>query len=117
LSSAFTGPSIGPKEFDIVINLLTPFLYDPSAGDLLLDVTNFGGGDTTQFDAVSSGDTHVNRVWALDSLAASGTVDATSAGLVTEFKFSSAVPEPSTLLPFLGTCFVLGAGAVRRLRR
>jgi hypothetical protein len=115
LSSAFTGPSMGPKLFDIVINLSTPFLYNPSVGDLLLDVTNFGGGVTTQFDAVSSGDTHVNRVWALSSGATSGSVDATSAGLVTEFKLTP-VPEPSAFL-LLGTCIALSAGAVRRLRR
>jgi hypothetical protein len=116
LSSAFNGPSMGPKAFDIVIDLLTPFLYDPSTGDLLLDVTNFGSGVTTQFDAVSSGDTHINRVWALDSGATSATVDATSAGLVTEFRFTSPVPEPSAFL-LLGTCIALSAGAVRRRRR
>ncbi|HKE25288.1 MAG TPA: PEP-CTERM sorting domain-containing protein [Bryobacteraceae bacterium] len=117
LSSADTGPSGGPKAFDIVINLSTPFLYDPSAGDLLLDVTNFGGGSTTQFDAVNSGDTHVNRVWATSASATTGTVDSGQAGLVTEFQFSSPVPEPSALL-LLGTCIALSAGVIRRrLRR
>src|SRR5262249_21659069 len=46
LSSAFTGPPGGPKAFDIIINLQTPFLYNPSAGNLLLDVRNFSGGTT-----------------------------------------------------------------------
>ena len=118
LSSADTGPAGGPKAFDIVINLSTPFLYDPSAGNLLLDVTNFGGGLTTQFDAVLSGDSHVNRVWVLGSTsAASGTVDDISAGLVTEFQFSpSGVPEPSAWL-LLGTSIVISAGTLRKLRR
>ena len=31
LSSAFAGPAAGPKAFDIVINLLTPFIYNGSA--------------------------------------------------------------------------------------
>ena len=49
LTSAFTGA--GPKDFDIVINLQTPFLYDPTQGNLLLDVRNFSGEVTTFFDA------------------------------------------------------------------
>jgi hypothetical protein len=51
LSSADQGPPEGPKDFDIVIDLQTPFPYDPSAGNLLLDVRNFSAGRTTQFDA------------------------------------------------------------------
>jgi hypothetical protein len=50
LLSSATRPPGGPKAFDIAINLTTPFLYDPAAGNLLLDVTNFGGGATTDFD-------------------------------------------------------------------
>ena len=42
-SSRFNGPPSGPKEFDIVIPLTTPFLYDPAAGNLLLEVRNFSG--------------------------------------------------------------------------
>ncbi|MDH3576538.1 MAG: hypothetical protein OEO71_01800 [Gammaproteobacteria bacterium] len=30
-----------PEDFDIVINLQTPFFYDPSLGNLLLDIRNF----------------------------------------------------------------------------
>jgi hypothetical protein len=32
LSSRFTGPAGGPKDFDIVINLQTPFRFDPRRG-------------------------------------------------------------------------------------
>jgi hypothetical protein len=51
LSSVFVGPTNGPKNFDIVINLTKPFFYNPAAGNLLLDVRNFGAGTTTFFDA------------------------------------------------------------------
>jgi K319L-like, PKD domain len=51
LSSAFTGPAAGPKDFDMVIELQTPFLYDPAAGNLLLDLTNVSGGLATWLDA------------------------------------------------------------------
>lgn len=50
LSSDTTGA--GPFDFDIVIPLSTPFLYDPQQGNLLLDIRNYGGGVwTTAFDA------------------------------------------------------------------
>jgi hypothetical protein len=41
LSSAFTGPANGPKDFDILIALQNPFVYDWAKGNLLLDVKNF----------------------------------------------------------------------------
>ncbi len=42
LSSNASGS--GPLDFDVVITLDTPFVYDPLEGDLLLDVRNYGGG-------------------------------------------------------------------------
>ena len=63
LSSAFTGPTGGPKDFDIVINFTTPFLYNPFLGNLLLDVRNFGGGLTTQFDAQFTAGDAVRRAY------------------------------------------------------
>lgn len=62
LSSAFAGPSGGPKEFDVVITFDTPFAYDPAKGSLLIDVRNFSGGKTTQFDAHDAPDSTA-RVW------------------------------------------------------
>ena len=41
LSSSLTGP--GPFDFDIVITLQTPFLYDPTAGNLLFEWRNYSG--------------------------------------------------------------------------
>ena len=51
LSSNFSGTSQGPKDFDIVITLQQPFTYNPSAGNLLLDIRNYSGARTTQLDA------------------------------------------------------------------
>ena len=42
-SSQFAGPLNGPKDFDIVIPLTTPFLYNPAAGNLLVEIRNFSG--------------------------------------------------------------------------
>jgi hypothetical protein len=51
LSSAFTSTPAGPKEFDIVIPLTTPFRFDPSKGNLLLDLRNPNGSTASRIDA------------------------------------------------------------------
>lgn len=89
LSSAFSGPDGGPMDFDIVITLQTPFWYDSTAGNLLLDVRNFSGGKTSQLDAQDAPDT-TSRVWSLDvnSPTATQTDPYPSAGLVLRFYFN-----------------------------
>ena len=105
LSSSDTGPARGPKDFDIVVNLQTPFRYDPTQGNLLLDVRNFSGGETTGFDAEATPGDTVSRVYADDVTASVGTTD--TIGLVTRFTFGAApvVPEPPT-----GALVGVGAG-------
>jgi hypothetical protein len=115
LSSADTGPAGGPKAFDIVINLTTPFLYNPASGNLLLEVQNFGGGTTTQFDAqITSGDP-VSRVFTIDVNGASdATGNTDTLGLVTEFLTAQvAVPEPSSIILF-GSAALMFAAIRRR---
>jgi hypothetical protein len=105
LSSAFTGPVGGPKAFDIIINLTTPFFYDPAAGNLLLDVRNFGGGTTTEFDAQEAPFNPLLselRVYSLPN-STNGVDSATGGyddiGLVTQFTITPA-PEPGTMVLF-----------------
>ena len=113
-SAPVTGPTGGPKDFTITF-ALNPFVYDPSAGNLLLDVRAFesGGGISAPFDAESNSP-FTAHVDAPDISAASGSSFAT--GLVTQFQFT-AVPEPSTVA--LGSTGVLlvGVGAWCRHRR
>jgi len=96
-----TGAAGGPKDFTVSLSI-TPFIYDPTAGNLLMDVRAFetGGGISAPLDA-ESGSPFTAHVDAPDSGAASGSAFAT--GLVTQFQFT-AVPEPST-----GALFFLGA--------
>ncbi|HSG71783.1 MAG TPA: hypothetical protein VLA12_15285, partial [Planctomycetaceae bacterium] len=100
LSSSPTGSA--PFAFDIVIVLSTPFLYDPSQGNLLMDVRNYGGGFTTIFDAENTAGDSVSRA----HTTAASDVDsptanfASSWGLVTKFTYTPAgsPPPPSSLL-------------------
>ena len=119
LSSNFAGPVGGPMDFDIVITLTTPFLYDPAAGNLLMDVRNFGGGTTTVLDQeVAAGDS-IGRVHT--NIDSPGLVNSPTAanrdtgGLVTQFTHSP-VPEPGAACLFLvgaGLCYI---SRQRRLR-
>jgi len=113
LHSAFTGPANGPKDFDIVITLTTPFFYNPALGNLLLDVRNFGAGTTTSFDAVFTSGDGVSRLFNQNVNGTTGSTD--SLGLVTGFNI---VPEPGTamLLAGGGTLLALFGGCRRRQR-
>jgi hypothetical protein len=125
LSSGFTGPADGPKDFDIHIDLTTPFTYDPGAGNLLLDVRNFGGvaGDAPAqmvFDAEWF-TSDIWRAWTtnpdVDGVGSLETSYFGESGLVTLFTFtesdgSACVPAPGAILLAL-----IVAGLVGRFRR
>jgi hypothetical protein len=105
LSSSFTGPAGGPKDFDIIINLTTPFFYNPAAGNLLLDVRHFSGAFTTFFDAQSTIGDSVSRVFSNPFESVNVAVGETdSIGLITKFT-TTAAPEPGTMVLF-------GVGAI-----
>jgi hypothetical protein len=112
-SSNIGGP---PRNFDIVITLQTPFLYNPASGNLLMDVRNFNAGLTTQFDADSTTGDAISRIFTNVSGVGSATADGFDTnGLVTQFTFSASVPEPSVML-LLGTA-VTGSVVYVRYRR
>ena len=99
ISTAFTGPGAGPKDFDIVLNFTTPFLYNPGEGNLLLDIRKFSTELTFFFDTESTFGDAVSSVQnSTDVNATTGT--ASDAGYVARFTFSPAVtaaPEPGTV--------------------
>lgn len=92
-----------PQNFSMFITFATPFYYDPSQGNLLLDIRNFGGGSTTwgsppffgpaYVDAANILGDRVSSVSANSIDALSGTIS--SLGLVTQF-WITPIPEPST---------------------
>lgn len=106
LQSLFNGPANGPKDFDIVIHLDTPFKYDPSQGNLLLDIRSFDAVSTSSFDAVS-GNSVTSRVFTgllgsvNDPVGKSDPAGVGNIGLVTQFTVQ-AVPEPGGLTLLFG---------------
>jgi hypothetical protein len=85
-----------PPAFDVVIPLQSPFDYDPAAGNLLMEVQNFGPSSYVTFlDAQGSFGDSMSRIYTVaganaNSDTANG-ADQYSIGLVTQFTF---VPEP-----------------------
>ncbi|MCI0748448.1 MAG: hypothetical protein L0Y58_23830, partial [Verrucomicrobia subdivision 3 bacterium] len=99
-----------PENWGIVIDLTTPFFYQPSSGNLLMDVRNFSGGETSYFDAALTAGDAVSAVYAYTG-DGSGSVNSPSGlvntvGLVTLFEFTI-IPEPGTM-----ALFACGIGAL-----
>jgi hypothetical protein len=82
LRSAFRGPAGGPKWFDIVVPLTTPFLYDPAAGNLLLDIRNFIASSATFIDAGSASGDRASRIYSTNPNSATAFGGDTAADIV-----------------------------------
>lgn len=94
---------VGPHVFDISVNFSTPFLYLPANGNLLLDIRNYSGGETTFIDAQSVFGDSISSVRAHTG-EDTGSVNSQSGfiatgGLTTMFEFTP-IPEPSALALF-----------------
>ena len=100
-------PASGAGPFDLIVTLTTPFLYNPSAGNLVLDIRNFDPAFTGYADLGSDPSTRLNFV-DNSTTAATGTVQ--NAGLATRFTFAP-VPEASTTVS-LGLLLALGMGGL-----
>jgi hypothetical protein len=89
LSSTATGSA--PFPFDVVINLPRPFYYNPSQGELLMDIFMRNSPATKQFDASGGGEqTTTRRIYSTNINASSGALDNSSDsgsyyGLITRF--------------------------------
>lgn len=86
-----------PRPFDIVIELETPFLYDPAEGNLVLEVRNYDGWDVVTtppsdrtrvfFDAHRAAPDPISRLWHYGNADASMAQRRSTTGLVTQFVF------------------------------
>lgn len=102
----------GLQAFDITIDFDTPFLYDASAGHLLLDWTSSGGVTTRGFAFADATNVFGDSVSRVAGDGPSGAAD--SLGLVTRFTTASAVPLPGTLTLTLLGLGLLGVAGRRR---
>lgn len=72
LETNANGPAAGPNPFDLLIRFRTPFLYDPSKGNLLVDIRNRAGSWGPLLSASADFNDNASRAFALSP-------DATSA--------------------------------------
>lgn len=98
------------KDFDVFLNFVNPFTYDPSMGNLLLDLTNFGGSNSsgTTLDGVDLLGDGTSSLFV--SNGTGGTGATSTFGYITQFTTGSvagAVPEPATWL-----MMILGFGGI-----
>jgi hypothetical protein len=127
LTTAQTGPPGGPFAFDYVISLTTPFLYNPAAGNLLLDVTVPTNATVTgpgfgfiTFDTVNTTNDGIYSVTNISNGGAATGI-ASTAGAITEFISTSAslssVPEPSSIALAISSLVGLAVFGWRRRSR
>jgi hypothetical protein len=114
-SGPLTLSSSGGAAYDILVPI-GAFTYDPTLGDLVVDIFNNGGGTTTQFEF---GAGLFSRVYSYsDPNGSSGTIQV-GRGLATQFTTSAiaaAVPEVSTWAMMVGGLGMVG-GSMRYRRR
>jgi hypothetical protein len=105
-STSVAGPVDGPQAFDLVITFTTPFHYDPSKGNLLVDIRNASGAthdpaNDQQIDATSAFGDATSRVYNLGdaNAATAGTTGSSfqmdSFGAVMRFISSPNAPVPA----------------------
>jgi hypothetical protein len=105
ISSANSGPPNGPREFDIVVPLSTPFLYNPAAGHLLVDIRNFSGSTASHLSGSSATSDGASRVGG-NLQVASGTTDRAAEALLIVYAPTNQPPPPPT--PLQPTALVRG---------
>ncbi len=116
-SNTVVNPDNNLRAFDISIALTTPFLYDPTLGNLLLDIRNPSGGFTSNLDT-EQGPTGVGIFYRRLSISNINktAVDAEngqllSGGVITQFGYRP-VPTPALLPGLIG----MGVAALRKRR-
>jgi hypothetical protein len=95
------------EPLSVIFNLsANPFFYNPSAGNLLLDIRNYAGGITSPFDAVDVFGDSVSSVFATGNPLPEGG-NTTTRGLFTAFSIMP-IPEPATwVLVLSGAAFTV----------
>jgi hypothetical protein len=120
LSSADAPGPGGTRVFDILISLSTPFAYDPSQGDLLLDFQRDASTLRVSFDGHDQAGDSISRAFGSRS-SATANFGVDTFGLVARFNVTPApavaVPEPaSAVMLSTGIACLMGFGWRRRAK-
>jgi hypothetical protein len=110
----FTTLSNGTKGFDINLPLQTPFFYDPSKGNLLLDVRNFTGCDALLYDnVIGNNSDSVSRILSLgDASAMSASIQDSTATIIEIDYIPASLPPTVSSQPTNQTAFANGAATI-----
>ena len=99
-STNAAGPG-GTHVFDIAIHLQNAFVYNPALGNLLLSIVNISGADPSivnhDFWDATDNSGVMSRVFGPEGDPSSTTGTTDGLGLIAQFRFGAAVPEPSSL--------------------
>lgn len=103
-----------PNPFDIVVDLANPFSYDPSSGNLLIDITNYSSTGTWWVDASNSTSDNASRVFGYSVGSATATYADTGADVI--LIKTQPIPEPAASC-FAVACVGIALAGVRMVRR
>jgi len=104
--------SVSPRPFELRVAFRTPFIYDPTRGNLAVSIVSVGTGGLV-LDAQFSPDDTIGRVFGENAL--SGVAD--SLGLITRFDVTP-IPEPSSIpIASLGVGALLAVSLARPRRK
>ena len=112
-SITFTGQNNGT--FDLVVPT-APFTYDPSKGNLLLDVVMQSSSGPGIASFTFGPDPQVTRIYNIGGISTFPTVGV-GEGLLTLFQGASTVPEPSAAVALIAGGGLTLVGCRRRARR
>lgn len=105
------------RDFDVTFDFATAFLFDPSMGNLLLDLTSFGGSNRsgTTLDGQNVLGDGTSSLFLQNGTGSTGALN--TFGFVTQFQVAdpmAAVPEPSTWAMLILGFGTVGAAMRRR---
>src|SRR5207248_3336703 len=103
------------KAFDMIFPLTTPFVYNPAAGNLLVEIRNFSNNSgVTYVDVIGVAGDHASRVFSVDLNSASGAPDTGSDIIQLAYSVPSSAPaitaQPPNLRVPLGSSATFTVG-------